>query len=937
MENPEVRKNNTDISSHISRLIPYILMAVFFVSVVAMYYRKLYSETRENIINAGEINAIESSRQIAEVLQTSMDVLKLSGYTLDNMLTENRSRRDMLDYLTNETVAVRDSIIKNTTGIYGFIGGEYMDGSGWIPEEGYDPVSRPWYIEAKKSKGKIAIADPYIDMDTGNVMISIVRTLKDGKSVVGIDLSIEEFQKVINAHMAEGRSDEEFIVNNRGLVIAHSERKMVGTNIRNGDDPLSKAVSGQIRSSENTYLYYDFNGRDYMVYVMHLDNEWACVSVIDATEDFARLRIPLIIIIITALILMFLFSFLIKRAEQKSREAEESIEKSEQALAASEAKTAFLSSMSHEIRTPINAVLGMNEMILRECKDENILAYAENVKTAGGTLLGLINDILDFSKIEAGKMDIVPVEYDLSSVINDLVNLISARAEAKGLTLKTDFDPDTPKLLKGDEIRVKQVITNILTNAVKYTEKGGVTFRIGFEKLPEETEYVMIKVSVIDTGIGIRPEDMKKLFSEFERIEETRNRSIEGTGLGMSITKNLLEKMGSKLRVGSVYGEGSVFSFALKQQVIKWEKLGDYRHSYLESLIGRDSYRESFTAPEAVVLVVDDNEMNLEVFKNLIKKTKIKTELGESGDDGISLSLCKKYDIIFLDHMMPGKDGIETLREIKENVNNPNSEKTPFVCLTANAISGARQEYINAGFDDYLTKPIDAEKLEAMLIKYLPADKIVPTEETEPEEGKGERGNEAEDIPVSVRECPYIDEDTGLRNSGSAESYLNLLKIFYESIDEKADEIGSLYNDRDLMGFAIKVHALKSSARIIGAKDLGEKAQKLEDAGKSGDSVYIGENAEEFLEEYLSFKEVLKEAFPEEEPGERAEAYPKLMEEVYNEIRAAAEEMDCDRLDSIFEEMSSYRIPEEETEKWNACKEAADRYDYRELEEVLKL
>jgi signal transduction histidine kinase len=327
--------------------------------------------------------------------------------------------------------------------------------------------------------------------------------------------------------------------------------------------------------------------------------------------------------------------------DNEKKERNELIDASERAIAASEAKSSFLSNMSHEIRTPINAVLGMNEMILRESDDKNIVAYSESIRTAGSTLLGLVNDILDFSKIEAGKMEIIPVDYDLSSVINDLVNMIQTRADDKGLQLILKISKEVPKLLHGDEVRIKQVVTNILTNAVKYTEKGSVTFSIDYEKIPGDTDNVLLDISVMDTGIGIKREDMKKLFSEFDRIEEERNRKVEGTGLGMSITKRLLEMMDSTLEVESVYELGSKFSFKLKQKVVKWEELGDYETAYKASLGTRKKYREKFRAPEANVLVVDDTAMNLTVFKSLLKQTAVKIDTAASGDEGLALAYDK--------------------------------------------------------------------------------------------------------------------------------------------------------------------------------------------------------------------------------------------------------------------------------------------------------
>ena len=402
-----------------------------------------------------------------------------------------------------------------------------------------------------------------------------------------------------------------------------------------------------------------------------------------------------------------------------SKAAEDTI----RALAVSEAKSAFLSNMSHEIRTPLNSILGMNEMVLRECDDPKIVEYSENISSAGDILSGLINDILDFSKIEAGKIEIIPVDYDLSTVIHDLNNLIYIRTDAKGLELKFDIDASTPKMLNGDEIRIKQVITNILTNAAKYTDRGSITFKVSCKKIVRDNNSAVIRFSVTDTGIGIKPEDMKKLFTKFERIEEKRNRKTEGTGLGMSITKSLLEMMGSELEVESVYGQGSTFSFDLEQKVVAWDQIGDYEKSYKDRQGTKEKYKEKLHAPDANVLVVDDNKVNLTVFQFLIKKTQIQPDTAESGDECLEKTASKKYDLIFLDHMMPGKNGIETLHELRDQSSNPN-RNTPVVCLTADAVSGAREEYISAGFTDYLTKPIATDLLEDMLIELLPPDKV---------------------------------------------------------------------------------------------------------------------------------------------------------------------------------------------------------------------
>ncbi len=657
-----------------------------------------------------------------------------------------------------------------------------------------------------------------------------------------------------------------------------------------------------------------------------------------ASEGIENITLLVVWVFGLLLLLVAVAAFYLARAKKKL-EASESLRRAKEvAEDASRAKSEFLSNISHEIRTPINAMLGMNEVILRESEEANILAYAENVRLAGNTLLGLINNILDFSKIEAGKVEILPVEYDLSSLLNDLVNIVRIRAEDKGLVLTPDFDKDTPKRLYGDDVRIKQVITNILTNAVKYTEKGTVTFSVGFDRIEGEPDNVLLRVSVKDTGIGIKPEDMGRLFSKFERIEEQRNRNVEGSGLGMTITKNLLDKMGSELQVESVYGVGSNFSFALKQKVVKWEPLGDYEASYHAALRKVKTYREKFTAPDAWILVVDDNPMNLMVFKSILKQTQVEIDTAKDGDEGILLAQKRKYDVIFLDHMMPKKDGIETLCELRAQEDNPN-QATPTICLTANAISGAREEYISVGFDDYLTKPIDSKKLEEALLTYLPKEKIQEAAHDDESSDAEEAAEDFSEALALLKEQDWIDPEPGIQNCCSVAEYMSLLRIFYESLEEKAEEIDRFYTEENLKDYTIRVHGLKSSARLIGAAAFGEEAQQLESAGKRGDMEYLRDHHGAFMEKFRSFKAPLAKVFTEKATkkasDEKPEAGMELMEGVYENIRMAADDMDCDQLEGIFAEMAEYRIPESEASLYEKMKSAAAQFDYETILQLL--
>ena len=404
------------------------------------------------------------------------------------------------------------------------------------------------------------------------------------------------------------------------------------------------------------------------------------------------------------------------KLQERQKEMEAEILKLEKSAAesANEAKSAFLAQMSHEIRTPINAILGMNEMVLRESSEESIREYAENIKSSGRTLLSIINSILDFSKIEDGKMEIEEVRYETASMICDLENSIAERAKAKGLSLVIKADENLPRTLLGDDIRIKQVVTNLLTNAVKYTEKGSVTLTV--KKLGEEDGRILMFVEVADTGIGIREEDISVLTESFKRVDMNHNRTIEGTGLGLAIVTGLLSKMDSRLEIDSKYQEGSRFSFKLSQKVVDTEPMGDYHNKTHMVTEGKKS-EEKLSLPNARTLVVDDNKMNLKVAGKLLSLFGIKADMVSSGREALEVLSEKQYDILFLDHMMPEMDGIEVLHEIKAR--SLVSEETAIIALTANAISGVREMYLSEGFDDYLSKPIEPAELESILRKYL--------------------------------------------------------------------------------------------------------------------------------------------------------------------------------------------------------------------------
>ena len=443
--------------------------------------------------------------------------------------------------------------------------------------------------------------------------------------------------------------------------------------------------------------------------------------------------VSLIIVIFTVMVI------LIVSYEQKNIAKEELEMAKFSAERSNAAKSEFLANMSHEIRTPINAVLGMNEMLLSESlnardnlpedRDEivkiftNLCNYSGNIDSAGKNLLSIINDILDFSKIEAGKMEIVNSDYKLSSVLNDVSNMISFKAKSKGLSYEVDIDRTLPDGLKGDEVRIRQVITNLLNNAVKYTEKGFVTLSVAADRNMGCDDMILLVISVKDTGMGIKDEERDKLFKKFERMDIEKNSSIEGTGLGLAITGSLVDMMDGTIEVDTEYGKGSTFTIKLPQKVVSKEPIGDFREKYKKSISAMSASKETLSVEGACILVVDDTAMNLTVVKGLLKKTGIKIDTASGGEASIVMARENKYDIILMDQRMPEMDGTTAMNRIKEDPDSLNAG-TPFICLTADAISGARERYISEGFDDYLTKPIVSSDLREKLRVFLPAEKI---------------------------------------------------------------------------------------------------------------------------------------------------------------------------------------------------------------------
>ncbi len=603
----------------------------------------------------------------------------------------------------------------------------------------------------------------------------------------------------------------------------------------------------------------------------------------DTVISAAYFFVPFIVVFILGLIYgAFVARGLIRVIDEQTKEAN----------AANKAKSTFLANMSHEVRTPINAILGMDEMIIRESNDEQIVEYATNIKQAGKSLLAQVNGILDYSKLEEGKMEIFDVEYDLATMVNTLITSSSTRAKSKGLNFKVNIDENLPMTLLGDDVRLGQIIANLLTNAVKYTEAGEVGLSM-VEKGRDDSA-VEIEVTVKDTGKGIPEDEIENLYVSFKRIDEEHNRNIEGTGLGIPIVIELLHLMGSELEVKSTYGVGSAFSFVIKQGIVNNEPIGDYKKRIKRSYRRRNKYAFP-SMPKAEILVVDDYEMNLMVAKNLMKVYDFVPDVVQSGREAITRAEEKEYDVIFMDHMMPDLDGLQTLDILKEH--GYLGSRTKVIALTANAIAGAKEYYISKGFDDYLTKPIDAEALEDMLLKYMPKKKILK------------------------KAISDVKHDRTLTSNDDERQAL--IKIFVSTIDESAKKLDEFKEKSDIKNYTIKVHGLKSTARLIGEMSISKKAEALEKAGNAGDWDYIETHHKELIDEYLSIRNTYEGQKPAKKPLDESD----LKDALYSIIEMA-NVCDFTSTEMVLNTLADYELPEGLDEKLKEIRTLLDKLDY---------
>lgn len=622
-------------------------------------------------------------------------------------------------------------------------------------------------------------------------------------------------------------------------------------------------------------------------------------------------------------VLLYFFEIInINTLEQKKREAE----------AANSAKSRFLTNISHELRTPINTIMGMGEMIVREDAShvpheyyKNVTGYAKDIRTASDSLLNLVNDILDISEIESGRVFIDENPYELKDLLADLISQTKLACHEKDIGFVYDIDEGLPVRLNGDEPKIRRILHNLLSNAVKYTEQGTVSFSA--KLISKKEDSVKIQYEIVDTGIGIKDEDMETLYSAFQTLDKVENSTVKGTGLGLDISKFFAELMGGTITCESSFGRGTTFVLTLTQQILDETALGKLEEK--DDTEYKGAYIPRFIAPDISILAVDDNPMNLSVIKGLLAPTKMYVVTVESGKEALHQLQENHYNLVLLDHMMPEMDGIETLEHIREM-----DKEIPVIALTANYISNGVEYYTSRGFNGYLPKPVDGETLEKAIREFLPDEYVMDVSEEDIERMEAE-AREAPDEYGWLNDVEGISVEDGIKYSGGKDGFILSLKMFLDTIPDNIKVISDAYASEDYKLYTVKVHALKSSARIIGAAELSALAKSLEDAGKAEDIDFIKANNDKLIEMYSAYTEILSPLNPKEEESGGELISPEELKDAIDAMKELITMMDFDGMEMVVKQLKDYKLAEDDAKLLKNIEKALRVFDWDKLEELL--
>jgi len=903
--------------------------ALAFIMMVVLSYLFMSQIVHRHLVhNAENVLAFEQEK-IEQVLQKPEAMLGTFSQTIRSMISRGEGIGTLRRYVTEITEYLMSSIkhMAESDGFYGYFetpAGEaaYISGTGWVPPDDYVPQSRPWYIAAVEAGGSIVATTPYVDIATGKPVFTFTRCLYDGDgrqlgvACLNVPVSIIGDDVVATALSQGGYG---LLLSQDLTILAHLNDDFVGRDLRDPDIPVSvfaEDLQGGVEISERAVI--SFTGEPSIVFFRRLQNGWYVGLVTPKGPYFQSVTTMALILSLLGFVLAVTLVCVLVRIDTARAKSD----------AESRQKTAFLASMSHEMRTPLNAIIGLSELTLEGGGlSEEAGLNLEKIYSAGATLLSTVNDILDISKIEAGRLELLPVDYDIPSLINDAVTQSIMRIGEKPIHFSLDISDDMPTRLFGDDLRIKQLLNNLLSNAFKYTREGTVELFIRCKREhPGDSVWMTIRVS--DTGVGIRQEDINYLFSDYSQIDKRSNRQIEGTGLGLSITKRIAEMMDGSISVESEYGKGSTFTVKIRQKFVSDAVIGSEVVKNLKELEFSENKRNQNSRlnrvrlPYARVLVVDDVGTNLDVARGMMKPYGMQIDCAGSGQEAIDAVRAEavRYDAIFMDHMMPGMDGVEATRIIREEIGTEYARTVPIIALTANAIVGNDEMFLSKGFQAFLSKPIEVTRLDAVVREWVRdaekekqlADKLVEVGgEKVLDARKGEdrrqvsgdrRGGHGE--PVFEKKIDAVDIDKGMRRFGKDwKIYVKILHSFANSIRPLLEKIRVVTRD-NLADYAITVHGIKGSSRSICADSIGDHAEMLEKAAKEGDIDFVIANNPAFIAAVEKLLNDLEKALVPVSISKPKKDKPE--QEKLDRLLAACSAFNIDKADAVMEEIEIY-------------------------------
>lgn len=1018
-----------------AHFLQFLFVFIAFLTMILVSYFYVNSLARNQMVDYSEEVMQSTEANIQFILSDSEYSLGSITFVIENMIDEGASEKLILEEMKEWSVWLnnRESGFHNSLGVYGVINDTYLDGMGWVPPDDYEVKSRPWYTEAMESSKEFNYTDPYIDELTKEKIVSISRLIKDKDGnklgVIAIDIDISNIVDYIEGLNIEN-GGYGILLDNKLKIVTTEDKTLIGYSLNQESEKISSSLAGigkklEAEKTISADEFTDYQGVKKIVYFKEIFNNWHLGIIAPVNRYYKEVyTLGMVLSVIGLILAIALCYILYMLSVAKLRSDEEN-----------KFKSNFLAKMSHEIRTPMNAIIGMAELILHKEIPADIHENALSIKQASSNLLSIINDILDFSKIESGKISLMYEKYRFSSLINDVVNIIRTRTAGKPILFITNIDSTIPDSLIGDEARFRQVLINLLINSVKYTKEGFISMNITGDLIENEKK-VIIKIAIEDSGIGIKEEDIDKLFGNFVKLDIQKNKGIEGTGLGLAIVKGLCCAVGGDVSVESTYGEGSIFTVTIPQQYEVYEKCAEvispetksvlvyetrtrYAKSITETItnlgvtcslvekqsdfydeLERKSYNYAFVAsftfenvkrmierignktkviilseygelisiknvrsivmpihaisvanilndipedqsyqkdekadiqfiaPNARILLVDDIETNLKVAEGLMAPYQMKIDSCKSGIAAIELIKKNQYDIIFMDHMMPDMDGIETTDKIRkfEEVSGYH-KKVIIIALTANAIYGMKEMFLKNGFDDFLAKPIEMSKLNDKLEQWIPLEK-----RQEPRER--EINVEIPDFTISG-----IDTRAGvIMTGGTIDNYVNTLAIYYQDVVNKRKELEECIDQENSSLFSTYIHALKSASASIGAIELSELARDLENASKKGDMDYIKTYINEFFHSLEivveNIEPIIKNKITKGQSISNVDDVS--LKNLYKDLKEAISDMNIRIVDEIIKELFKEEWDEETKKTIENISNCILLFEYEEAIEIIE-